>query len=77
MTLKLNFQNWISKYITVLNWPELLLVQMFEESPDFRRTGFLADFRTIARLCILEVLGFAQRGRIVPTGVFLLIFDKK
>ena len=55
----------------------IVYVEILVKSRNFRRTGFLADFRTIARLCILEVLGFAQRGRIVPTGVFLLIFDKK
>ena len=35
---------------------------MFVESRNFRRTGFPADCRKKARLCLLEVLGFAQRG---------------
>ena len=47
---------------TKLNWHELRLVRMFVESRNFRRTGFPADCRKKARLCLLEVLGFAQRG---------------
>ena len=66
------FRNWISTKLFWILW----LARMFVESRDFRCTGFPADFRTKAWLCILEVLGFAQRGRIVPTGVFLFIWQK-